>query len=199
MEEKKNPVEIAHKLCELLNKKGIETESEFALEPISDGLRDSWYVRKVLELGHTECIFVDVSCGGFIAVLEDGKIMSGGNHMLNNAFSEIFLELELDFGYLWDLEEYYDNGKEDELVIGTLEQLEEILDNVNDSIDEGIVKDVFIETFNWMDFQDIERLWDELAEEIILDIEESADKNFNDDDVRIAIRRTLFNRLFLED
>ena len=57
---------------------------------------------------------------------------------------------------------------------------------------------VFIDTFIWMDASDAESLFCELEKDIIRDIEETADKEFNDSDIRIAIRRTLFNRLGIE-
>ncbi len=57
------------------------------------------------------------------------------------------------------------------------------------------ISHVFFDCFKWMDDSDIEGLQSLLLDDIIKDIEESADEDFNDDDVRIAIRRTLFEKL----
>lgn len=56
------------------------------------------------------------------------------------------------------------------------------------------VKSKFIDCFSWMDVGDAERLYDMLEDDIISDIEETADPEFNDSDVRIAITRVLLEK-----
>ena len=88
---------VARQLCDLLNNKGIKTESDFVLRPIDKTLRFSWYVCKVKQCGHTDCIHVDVSnedIYGFFVVLEDGNIMTGGSCMINDAFAMIDWTIE---------------------------------------------------------------------------------------------------------
>lgn len=81
---------VARQLCDLLNNKGIKTESDFVLRPINKTLRHSWYVEKLKQCGHTDCIHVGISnniLSAFFAVTEDGHIMTGGNIMLLDAFA----------------------------------------------------------------------------------------------------------------
>ena len=82
---------VARRLCDLLNDKGIKTESDFVLRPIDETLRPSWYVDKLKQCGRTDCIHVGISnetiLSSFFAVTEDGHIMTGGNVMLLDAFA----------------------------------------------------------------------------------------------------------------
>lgn len=95
----RNVVEkVARHLCDLLNNKGIKAESDFVLRPIDKTLRPSWYVGKLKQCGHTDCIHVGISSeailSSFFAVLEDGKIMTGGNCMILDAFAAIDWTIE---------------------------------------------------------------------------------------------------------
>ena len=56
------------------------------------------------------------------------------------------------------------------------------------------VKREFINCFSWMNIGDSERLYDMLEDDIISDIEETADPEFNDSDIRIAIARVLLEK-----
>ena len=90
---------VARQLCDYLNEKGLKTECDFVLRPIDKTLRSSWYVDKVKQCGHTDAIHVGIShdcymCNGFFAVLEDGSIMTGGNIMINDAFTAIDFTIE---------------------------------------------------------------------------------------------------------
>lgn len=58
-------------------------------------------------------------------------------------------------------------------------------------VNKAYIRRVFIECFEWADGSDVERLYDMLEDDIISDIEETADHDFNDSDVRIAIMRVL--------
>ena len=86
---------VANKLVKMLTDMGCETKT-FSYRPIRETLRSSWYVKKVLELGHTDCICIDVDYDdffmGFFCVLENGKIMTGENCMISNPFSSIPIE-----------------------------------------------------------------------------------------------------------
>ena len=55
----------------------------------------------------------------------------------------------------------------------------------------AFIKNVFAQCFGWADGSDAEHLYDMLEDDIISDIEETADHEFNDSDVRIAIMRVL--------
>lgn len=92
-------IKVAHQLCGYLNGKGIKTESDFVLRPIDRTLRPSWYVDKVKQCGHTDCIYVNVpnvfyNISAFFSVMEDGGIMSGGNVMSIDAFTAIDFTIE---------------------------------------------------------------------------------------------------------
>lgn len=90
---------VARQLCDYLNKKGLKTECDFVLRSIDMTLRSSWYVDKVKQCGHTDAIHVGIShdyynVNGFFAVLENGDIMTGGNIMINDAFTSIDWTIE---------------------------------------------------------------------------------------------------------
>ena len=61
------------------------------------------------------------------------------------------------------------------------------------------VYDCFVQHFLFMDAGDIEKLFESMEKEIYADIEETAGENFHNGDVCIAIRRTLFKRLGIND
>lgn len=60
------------------------------------------------------------------------------------------------------------------------------------------VKLVFFKTFWWFDCSDFERLYNKMKDDIITDITECADEDFNEDDVRIAIRRVMFKQFDID-
>lgn len=82
---------VAFMLSDYLETKGISTTISLQIKPIEKVLRSSWYVNKVKQCGHTECIYLaleneDYSGSAFFAVLEDGSIMTGGNIFILDAF-----------------------------------------------------------------------------------------------------------------
>lgn len=80
---------VARQLCGYLNEKGIKTESDFVLRSIDKTLRGSWYVDKVKQCGHTDCIHIEIDDENyhcFFVVCEDGTIMTGGNIFIWDAF-----------------------------------------------------------------------------------------------------------------
>lgn len=84
---------MAKRLVDFLNSKGIEAKSDFAFKPVREVLRWCYYVQKVKECGHTDCIHVDLpDAGSFIAVLEDGRLMSGFHFMIQDAIYCIGVE-----------------------------------------------------------------------------------------------------------
>ena len=95
MTNEKIATNVANKLVKMLTEMGCETKVS-SYRPISETLRSSWYVKKVKEIGHTDCIYIDVYYDdfgmGFFCVLEDGKIMTGENVMISNPFSSIPVE-----------------------------------------------------------------------------------------------------------
>lgn len=61
------------------------------------------------------------------------------------------------------------------------------------------VRQIFLVTFDWMDSSDVEKLHGMMAEDVIRDIKETADPDeWNSVDVKIAIRRVLFEKLGIE-
>ena len=81
---------MAKRLVDYLTSKGIEAKSDFAFKPIRKVLSWCYYVQKVKECGHTDCIHVDLPyAGSFIAVLEDGRLMSGFHLMIQDAIYSI--------------------------------------------------------------------------------------------------------------
>lgn len=53
--------------------------------------------------------------------------------------------------------------------------------------------------FDWMEMDEVEKIYNAIENDVIQDIEECAHpKYWNDGDVRIAIQRVLFKRLNIE-
>lgn len=119
---------VAYIVCNMLHKMGIKTLSDYREKPIKTTLRGSWYVRKLLEHGHTDCVHIDLDdLRGFIVVTEDGHIMSGSNIMVADAFTCLACDFKLPFGHMsrdmwtrWD-------GFEDAIVICDLRQFRKFL------------------------------------------------------------------------
>lgn len=93
--------EIARRICKLLKPYGIECEVDGRIDRPENILRASWYVDKLQELGYERCLHIDLTgrCDfslGFIAVLDGGKIMSGSNVMISDAFTSIAVEMGAD-------------------------------------------------------------------------------------------------------
>lgn len=130
MTNKEIATKVAKKVVGLLAKKGIETECDYGYHPIEKILRYSWYVKKTKECGHTDCIFIDIPCGGFLAVLEDGKIMSGCNFMIVDGFSNILIEIGKDFDEIFNFKIYqHPWDEEDVCIIATWEQFSKVYSN----------------------------------------------------------------------
>ena len=78
------------KVCRLLKQYGIQTETDGNNGSPDKILRDSWYVRKLMALGYRQCIHVDlVDENCFLAILDNGRIMSGNNAMIQDAFQSL--------------------------------------------------------------------------------------------------------------
>lgn len=137
MTNKKIATNVAKKLIEYLSEKGIETECDFQYKSIDETLRSSWYVSKVKEVGHTDCIHVDVKCGGFFAILESGEIMTGANVMISDAITSIIYELFGEPNYdtlMANLNVYTEEDyEEDVLLIGTLDKIEFLINKFDNS------------------------------------------------------------------
>jgi len=89
----KMAVNTAKRLVDFLNSKGIKAESDFTLRPVRKTLRECWYVKKLVEYGKTDCIHIGLpDCGGFFAVTDDCKVMSGKNIMICDALECIFCD-----------------------------------------------------------------------------------------------------------
>lgn len=62
-----------------------------------------------------------------------------------------------------------------------------------------LVRAMFVKLFSWMDNSDRQKLQDAIFEDVVKDVLETADKEgYNSDDVQIAIRRAIFNRMGIE-
>ena len=83
--ERKMIMDLVSKLEELGFKPTISND-EF--KPIREVLGDNWYTDKIMELGYTECKYIDLG-STFIAILDDKHLMSGGNCMLSNCFERM--------------------------------------------------------------------------------------------------------------
>ena len=132
MTNKKIATKIAKRLVAYLSAKGIATKCDYKYLPIEKILRGSWYVTKVKETGHTDCIYIDVKCGGFFAVLENGEIMTGQNCMIADAVSNIIYELfgTPDYDKFMNVLKIYteSNYEEDALLIGSLDKIKFLID-----------------------------------------------------------------------
>lgn len=92
MDNYKIMTKVSGMLSEYLEMKGINANVTFSIKPIEKTLRASWYVDKVKQCGHTECVHISLNGGdtygcAFFVVLEDGSIMTGGNIFINDAFA----------------------------------------------------------------------------------------------------------------
>lgn len=85
-------VRTAKNLVDFLNRKGVKCSSDFVYSPVKKTLRPCWYVKKLVECGATDCIHIDLDCGGFIVITNDCKLMSGMNVMIQDAVYNIFYE-----------------------------------------------------------------------------------------------------------
>ena len=124
-------IKTAKRLVDYLASKGIKTETDLKYRKISDTLRGSWYVDKVKQCGYTDCIHIDVECGGFFAILNTGEIMTGQNVMINDAISNVIYELlgTPDYDAFWTLNIYAEEDwGEDALLIGSLSQIKELIE-----------------------------------------------------------------------
>lgn len=120
------------KIEELINNLGFQTETTMNTQ-----LRYSWYVGKLLELGYNPNMVnhIDVSCGGFIAQLDDDLFCSGANIMIQDALNSIGWELGIEEPYLLidnDVKLYNesDDNENDYLYIFTLENFENFMKKV---------------------------------------------------------------------
>lgn len=99
MDNYKIMTKVSGMLSEYLETKGINANVTFDIKPIEKTLRSSWYVDKVKQCGHTECVYVDLNdeyTHAFFVVLEDGSIMTGGNIFISDAF--ITFDASMDAG-----------------------------------------------------------------------------------------------------
>lgn len=78
--------QTAKNLVELLNNYNVFSSSDFTIRPITQTLRGSWYVGKLIELGYKKCIYINMEGNGFMVVLDDCTIASGENIMILTAF-----------------------------------------------------------------------------------------------------------------
>lgn len=59
----------------------------------------------------------------------------------------------------------------------------------------AFVKSTFFLMFDWLETRDVEKLWNQVGDKIISDIDETADKEFNKSDVHLALQRVLKSRI----
>ena len=85
-------IRTAKNVVSFLNNKGIKCSSDFVYAPVKKTLRPCWYVKKLVECGATDCIHINLECGGFIVITNDCKLMSGMNVMIQDAVYNIFYE-----------------------------------------------------------------------------------------------------------
>jgi len=122
---------VAKKLCAFLNEKGIKAESNFYPRQIDMTLRPSWYVKKAKEIGYTDCIYIEVKKCGFMAVLDNGDVMSGANFMIMDAFTCLSIDCGINEEKLQDFRAYFEKDyEEDLLVIATLPKIKKFLEGV---------------------------------------------------------------------
>ena len=145
MTNKKIATNVAKRLVKYLTSLGCDCKCDYSYKPIRETLRNSWYVKKVLEIGHTDCIFIDVDFDGFgmgfFAVLENGEIMTGENCMIKCPFSN--LPIEMGNFNCYYFENYfkvfaYDDFFEDVLVISTLDSAIKFFERVRQDLKEDV-------------------------------------------------------------
>lgn len=93
--------DAARRICKMLKPYGIRTNVAERIDRPENILRASWYVDKLVELGYERCLHINLESEdgfslGFIAVLDGGKIMSGSNFMISDAFTSLGIELGAD-------------------------------------------------------------------------------------------------------
>lgn len=113
---------VAYIVCDMLHRIGVKTLSDYKEKPIKTTLRASWYVDKLLQRGHTDCVHINLdNLCGFLVVTEDGHIMSGSNIMIADAFSCLANDYELPTDPIYDMWTRWD-GFEDTIIISDLKQ-----------------------------------------------------------------------------
>lgn len=100
----KMAVSTAKRVVSVLNQLGIECTSDYAYKPVRKTLRECWYVKKLVECGVQECIYINLGRGSFLAVTDDCRLMTGMHCMVMDAIQSIVFEYaDMDFGF-----EHYD-------------------------------------------------------------------------------------------
>lgn len=113
---------VAYIVCDMLHRIGVKTLSDYKEKPIKTTLRASWYVDKLLQHGHTDCVHINLdNLCGFLVVTEDGHIMSGSNIMIADAFSCLANDFDLPLDPVYDMWTRCD-GFEDAIIICDLSQ-----------------------------------------------------------------------------
>ena len=90
-------IQCVKRIVNALRDLGVTVETDYQFDEIDNVLRQSWYVWKVKQLGHTHCCHINLSTGGFIAVLEDCTVMSGANIMILTAIENLSYEFDASF------------------------------------------------------------------------------------------------------
>jgi hypothetical protein len=83
----------AKNLIALLKKYDVKAETDFAIKPIQETLRMCWYVPKMMEMGYTECIYIDITdewVGGFFIVTDTCEVVTASNIMIIDAIESLF-------------------------------------------------------------------------------------------------------------
>lgn len=112
---------------QLINNLGFETKTTMNTQ-----LRYSWYVEKLIELGYNpnKVNHLELSCGGFIAQLDDNTFCSGANIMIQDALSSMCYELGIDEFFLDEYCQIYsesDDNENDFLIIFSKEDFEQFI------------------------------------------------------------------------
>lgn len=95
-------------------------------------LRNSWYVEKLMELGYNpnNVNHLELSCGGFIAQIDDNLFCSGANIYITDALSSMCYELGIDEFFVDDYCQIYtesDDNENDFLIIFSKEDFQEFV------------------------------------------------------------------------
>ena len=83
----------AKNLIALLKKYDVKAETDYAIKPVNKTLRMSWYVPKMMEMGYTECIFIDITdewVGGFFIITDTCEVVTASNFMIIDAVESLF-------------------------------------------------------------------------------------------------------------
>lgn len=112
--------QTAMNLCRLLGEYGIKATIDKPIRTVSKTLRHCWYVPRMMQMGFTNCVYVNLPEGmGFFIVTDTCEVVTASNVMILDAIECVLMEItdkENPWEYLWRckwrfMQEYEDSER----------------------------------------------------------------------------------------